>query len=381
LNRTAAAAFALLLAACGRHDPFDDPGYAAECHGPPLRSIEERQQAFEAGYAVSVRYDCIEKKSWEEVQKAHAMVASMVAEAEKQVAAQKALEARGLAIARQAFKTTFGEPASGEPLPTPPSALFIRADYTGGEGRTLAAFISPDPGDGQRHPAIVWITGGDSSTLGDFWTEGSAADDQSASAFRKAGMVMMFPTLRGGNTDTGKREFFYGEVDDIHAAAKYLAKLSFVDPSQVYLGGHSTGGTLALLTAETGGDFAAVFAFGPVGSVNRYPPEIFPGNPGLDEREIRLRSPLHWLNAIATPTYLIEGSESPGNSAELETLCSKAENHFVHCVPVPGKNHFSVLDAVSRKLAARIVTGGSGDKPLVRAEEFGGGAGSATAAP
>ena len=370
MNRTAAAALALLLAACGSRDPTDDPAYAAACHGPPLRTIEERQQAQEQGYTISVRYDCIDKESWEQVQKAQAMVASMVAEAQKEVAAQRAIEARGLAAARQEFKTTFGEPASGEPLPTPPSELFMRADYTGGEGRKLAAFVTPDPRDGQRHAAIVWITGGDSSTLGDFWTEGPAADDQSASAFRKAGIVMMFPTLRGGNTDTGKREFFYGEVDDIHAAAEHLAGLPYVDPGRVYLGGHSTGGTLALLAAETGGKFAAVFAFGPVSSVEHYPPEIFPGNPGLDEREIRLRSPVHWLNTIATPTYLIEGTGSPGNLSDLDEMCGRVRVAQVHCVPAHGFNHFSVLDAAGRKLAAMIAAGTAGEVELLRAQDF-----------
>ena len=44
---------------------------------------------------------------------------------------------------------------------------------------------------------------------------------------------MMFPTLRGGNTDIrGRKEFFYGEVDDVHAAANHLARLPYVDPAR-----------------------------------------------------------------------------------------------------------------------------------------------------
>ena len=30
-----------------------------------------------------------------------------------------------------------------------------------------AAYLTPDPKDGAKHPAIVWITGGDYSTIGD----------------------------------------------------------------------------------------------------------------------------------------------------------------------------------------------------------------------
>ena len=32
----------------------------------------------------------------------------------------------------------------------------------------LAAYLSPDPNDGKRHPAIIWITGGDRNTIGEF---------------------------------------------------------------------------------------------------------------------------------------------------------------------------------------------------------------------
>ena len=59
--------------------------------------------------------------------------------------------------------------------------------------------------------------------------------------------IMMFPTLRGGNTNPGAREYLLGEVDDVLAAAEHLARLPYVDPQRIYLGGHSTGGTLALL--------------------------------------------------------------------------------------------------------------------------------------
>ena len=75
---------------------------------------------------------------------------------------------------------------------------------------------------------------------------------------------MMFPSLRGGNDNPGVREGFFGEVDDVLAAAEYLSKQAFVDPQRIYLGGHSTGGTLVLLVAECSGRFRAVFSFGPV---------------------------------------------------------------------------------------------------------------------
>jgi acetyl esterase/lipase len=372
LSKVCAGALALLLAACGRPDPFDDPDYAAACHGLPMRDVEERQAAMENGYTINPRYDCIDRRSWEAVQAAQALVADLVAKAEREAQSQPpAPLAANLTEARKDFTTTVQAPANGTPLPSPPPELFVRSDYAGGEGRKLAAFVSPDPGDGAKHPAIVWLTGGDSSTLDNFWTEGPPQNDQSASAFRKAGMIMMFPTLRGGNTDTGAREFFYGEVDDVRAAAEHLAQLPYVDPARVYLGGHSTGGTLALLVAQSGARFAAVFVLGPVDQVDRYPKSVMGFDlASMNERERQLRSPRHWMGGIQSPTWLIEGTEQPGNLPMLDALCSMTDSEGVVCIRASGFDHFSVIDAVSKKLAARIVVGTGKDGLLMRADEF-----------
>ena len=361
---------AIAAVGCSKKDPFDDPDYAAACHGPPLENIEARQAAMEQDYTISVRFGCIEKKSWEEVQRANALVERLRAQAEREAKEAAARPPQSLADARLGFRTSIAVPASGMALPTPPANLFVRADYTGGEGRKLAAFVTPDPRDGQRHAALVWITGGDSNSLDEFWTPGTPDNDQSASAFREAGVIMMFPTLRGGNVDTGKKEFFFGEVDDIHAAANQLSKLEYVDPARIYLAGHSTGGTLALLAAETGGRFAAVFAFGPVSSVDRYPANIFPQASTASEEDIRLRSPIHWLNAISTPTYIVEGDQAPSNIGELDELCHHVRNRLVHCVPVFGASHFSVLEEAARVLAPEMVAGTMGEVEMLRSQDF-----------
>ena len=111
----------------------------------------------------------------------------------------------------------------------------------------LAAYLSEVPDDGTKRPAIVWITGGDCNSIGDLWTEASPDNDRTASAYRKAGVVLMFPSLHGGNDHPGTKEAFLGEVDDILAAALYLARQESVDSNRIYLGGHGTGDTLVLL--------------------------------------------------------------------------------------------------------------------------------------
>src|SRR5689334_4270145 len=299
---------------CSREDPAVAAERAQRCAGPPITSLEQREQLMEEGYVINLGLDCIDRESYESMQRQKAGRESPVTARPLPTRAA----APALKRAREGFTTAVSQPASGTPLPKPPPELFIRSDYKNPQGRTLAAYVTPDPGDGEKHAAIVWLTGGDSNTLDDFWTEGSADNDQSASAFRKAGVVMMFPTLRGGNTDSGGKEFFFGELDDVVAAADHLAQLPYVDPQHLYLGGHSTGGTLALLTAEASTRFKAVFAFGAVSRIDRYPTSLIPDFVPLDRAETRLRSPIEWLDGLTTPTWLIEGADAPGNRDELD---------------------------------------------------------------
>ena len=53
-----------LLGACGKAPPAMNAEALALCHGEPLRSIEKRNAALEAGYDVHRRYDCITKESF-----------------------------------------------------------------------------------------------------------------------------------------------------------------------------------------------------------------------------------------------------------------------------------------------------------------------------
>src|SRR6516162_7274337 len=209
-----------------------------------------------------------------------------------------------LTEARKGFQTKLVQRGSEKtPVRNPPPHLFRTVRYDAPVGK-LPAYLTPDPKDGKKHQAIIWITGGDCNSIDEgCWKEGPPANDQSASAFRKAGIVMMFPSLRGGNTNPGSKEGFLGEVDDVLAAATYLARQSYVDPGRIYLGGHSTGGTLVLLTAECSARFRAVFSFGPVDDVLGYGPRF---NPFVlsDRKESQLRAPVRWLHSIRAPVFV-----------------------------------------------------------------------------
>lgn len=245
-------------------------------------------------------------------------------------------------------------PRSGPPEVPPKSSPFQLIRYTSPVGK-LAAYVTKDPRDGKRHPAIIWITGGDSNEIGDVWSPAIRDLDQSASAFRKAGIVMMFPSLRGGNDNPGVREGFLGEVDDILAATDHLAKLPYVDPQQIYLGGHSTGGTLVMLVGAASDRYRAIFALGPVAFANQYDGEYVYGDTS-NRTEVVVRSPSFWLDSIQSPMYVIEG-DTGGNWNTIRSMLKKNKNPQIRFLKIPKQTHFSVIAPVAEKLAPQIIAG------------------------
>jgi alpha-beta hydrolase superfamily lysophospholipase len=259
-----------------------------------------------------------------------------------------------LAEARAGFKTklvvryTYGEAPA-----TPPTGALGLIHYPGTLG-AMAAYVSPDPEDGRRHPAVIWLAGGFSNSIGSLaWMPGPPENDQSAAGFRRHGIVMMYPALRGGNTNPGNVEACFGEVDDVLAAAAHLATLAYVDPARIYLGGHSTGGTLALLVAETGTTrFRAIFSLGPLADVTGYGSDVLPFDVS-HEQEARLRAPIHWLGAVRCPTYVFEGT-TRSNITSLRKLEKACRNPRVRFHDIPGGDHFDIIAPLVARMAEQI---------------------------
>src|SRR5262249_52764046 len=110
-------------------------------------------------------------------------------------------ESKGsLAEARRGFTTKLLRKQAAKQAPAlPPAELFHLVRFESPAGK-LAAYLSQAPKDGKKHPAIIWIFGGFSNGIGaTAWEDAPPENDQSARAFRKAGIMMMYPSLRGGN--------------------------------------------------------------------------------------------------------------------------------------------------------------------------------------
>lgn len=255
---------------------------------------------------------------------------------------------------RANFKSKiFPSTIEGGDIEIPPKGILSIVDYPSSVG-LLKAYLTPDPKDQQRHPAIIWIVGGDCNSIGEVWTKRNENNDQTASAYRESGVIMMYPSLRGGNANPGRQEGFLGEVDDIISAYNYLKTLPYVDSTQVYLGGHSTGGTLVLLTAELSTCFAGIISFGPVsGAISYgYGSDFLPFD-ASDDRESEVRAPAFWLEDIKTPTIVIEGGS--GNTWHLEIMRRFSKNPKVKFLKIPNGNHFSILFPTNKLLAKSIL--------------------------
>lgn len=269
---------------------------------------------------------------------------------------------KSFAEAHDAFSTTLiRQEHDDDPIPEPPEGVFDLVSYPSKVG-DLAAYVSSDPGDGEKHPLIIWVVGGWGNGIDDFpWVYPAWDDDQTGSAFWQEGILTMYPSFRGGNGNPGCYETLFGEVDDILSAYEYAASLPYVDPERIYLGGHSTGGTRALLASEYTDKFRAVFCFGAVDEIEYHNQSQFTFD--LDDEEERImRSPIYWLDDIKSPTFLIEGRD--GNSENLERMEEACENENVHCYVVEGADHFSVLAPCTR-LAAQKILGDTGAEPAI----------------
>jgi dipeptidyl aminopeptidase/acylaminoacyl peptidase len=281
-------------------------------------------------------------------------------------ACENAESRQSFSEARRTFETriTVSE-ESGYTPDTPPTELFDLVTYPSEPG-SLYAYITADPGDMKKHPAIIWVCGGwDSSIDSFFWEAAEENNDQTGAELRTNGNILMIPSFRGANDNPGTRETLYGEVDDLSAAADFLRKLPYVDENRIYLAGHSTGGTLALLTAAASEPFRAVFSMGPIDNIVNYGVEDFTFDASI-KAETDMRSPILWLEDITSRTFVIEGSA--GNNSALRQLQRQSKNKNISFFEIDGADHFDYLHSICGLIAQEISQSENGDIEVTQQE-------------
>lgn len=258
---------------------------------------------------------------------------------------------------RKNFKTTIvTKIQQSEELSKPPAGHpYQLVKYHTELGKMAAYLAVPDLKPKEKRPAIIWITGGHPQGGADpSYIDGAYyKNNQTANMFLDQGVITMYPTFRGTFGNPGTREEFYGEVNDVLSALDFLRKHKHVDKNHIYLGGHSTGATLAMLTAAATNKFSATLALGPQDDVKNH------GGGGRlfnieDEREFALRAPINYLSSIKTSVYVVEGKNGAADS--LKRMREASNNKQVKFWLIEGADHFDVIDPISNQFAKAIMS-------------------------
>ena len=267
------------------------------------------------------------------------------------------LSSISLREARAGFTTKLVKPEIYDQAPlTPPEDIFSLVYYPAKDGE-MSTYLTPDPKDGKKHPAVIWISGGFGGQGDDFWSPAPKYNDQTGSAFRKAGLILMLPNFRGENGNPGIDELFYGEIDDLEKARQFLASQSYVDPNRIYLAGHSTGGTRVLLASELITGFRAIFSLGGVSDIKTWVGDNVDFLPfdTSDPQEFKLRSPGYFIESIKTPTFYFEGEEYYNKNFDTLATIAKNKNIPLYSNMIKGGNHFNIIYPITELISQKII--------------------------
>lgn len=262
-----------------------------------------------------------------------------------------------LTEARAAIKSEIQDRApkgDGSKPDAPPKGVFDLINYKSPAG-DLAAYLSPDPKDGKKHPAIIVCTGGFGGIGSSSWTV-----ERYTGHFRKAGLIVMCPSWRGQQSNPGRWECFRGEIDDALAALEHLRALPYVDTSRIYITGHSTGGTVSLMVAECTDKVRAAFPLGARYDARELvqKDEIWDMPAPFDvnnAEELRIRSPINFIATIQASTFAFEGKRSPNDvDAPKANQLAKAAGKPFTAFSITSGDHFNIVDPINALIAAKI---------------------------
>jgi dipeptidyl aminopeptidase/acylaminoacyl peptidase len=221
----------------------------------------------------------------------------------------------------------------------------------------LKAWVNRPSKDNPKQPAVLFVHGGFAF---------GPPDWEMTQPYRDAGYVVLVPILRGENGQPGSFSLLYDEVDDVLAAAKYLAEQPYVDRDRLYLAGHSSGAILALLAAMTSKSFRAVASFDGMPDLAA----VFkPGKKAKevrfdlkDPRELQVRSPLAYAASLKCPARLYYSYQSWEHShltSQRTVEVAKARGLDVEAILVKG-NHFSMVPPAMKQSIEFFRTNQSG---------------------
>ena len=242
---------------------------------------------------------------------------------------------------------------SDGPTPVPPDSVFKLVKFKSEVGQ-LDGYLRSDLDTSKKYPAIVWAHGGFGGIGSWLWDYDSYIE-----SYLNSEIVVFCPSWRGENENPGNFELFYGEVNDLCSAVAYVKSLSYVDTSRIYLAGHSTGGTLAILASLQNQDIRATFSFGGAPDIYNVVSDGF-GYDNTpydfrDKKESYLRSSINFIDDIKNPIFYFEGKKSfyvddALLMEERALIKDKPFNAFI----VPKGTHFNIVRPINELIIEKI---------------------------
>lgn len=236
----------------------------------------------------------------------------------------------------------------------------------GHDARVIWIYTPPHP-PGQRLPCVFIAP--DSAT-GYYGKALYPVNQREQWPYAKAGFVVVAYSVDGSTTDLNSNEVVTGierfraahcGVDNERAAVDYaLANLPYVDPKRLYVAGHSSGGTMALMAASHDPRIAGCVVYAPACDVrtrvNRLGAlEMALRVPGF-ESFLTTCSPIEYTSTLRCPVFLFH-ADNDGNvpRSDVETYLAKLRRTNANVVysRVPLGGHLVALftDGLPRGIA------------------------------
>jgi dipeptidyl aminopeptidase/acylaminoacyl peptidase len=249
------------------------------------------------------------------------------------------------ARARSQFRTTLLRKG---PAPQPWTAVkppegIAEVEFPSGDLR-LKAWLNRPADANRKRPAVLFLHGGFAFDRDDW---------DLSRPYREAGFIVMTPVLRGENGQPGAFTLWYDEVDDVLAAAEFLAKQPHVDAGHLYVAGSSAGGTLSLLAAMASDRFraAASFSASPDQALLVKHAKMELPFDKSDARELQVRSPLAYAGSFKCPARIYYGTQDHFVLTSRRTAAvAKEKGLDVEAVAIEGDHGSSVPPAIKRSI-------------------------------
>ncbi|MDX2178264.1 MAG: S9 family peptidase [Bryobacteraceae bacterium] len=182
---------------------------------------------------------------------------------------------------------------------------------------------------GKKYPMVLWIHGGP-------WSMYSVAFNWRFQNFAADGYAVLYINPRG-STGYGQ-EFINGiqysypgkDFDDLMAGVDAALAKGYIDERNLFVCGHSGGGVLTAWTVGHTNRFRAAASMAPVINWHSFVGttdgptwyDQFQKRPWEDPMEYAVRSPLHYVANVTTPTMVMTGE------ADLRTPISQSEEFY-----------------------------------------------------